>query len=65
MFAFLGDDRAGLQAVVVSAEPLARTTACVPFSLLESVIDVSSTHKNSEQTSGKDVLQPEANAEGH
>lgn len=35
-----------------------------PVSILESVIDVSSSHENIEQTSRKDVLQLEANAEG-
>lgn len=35
-----------------------------PFSIPESVIDVASSHENIEQTSRKDVLQPEANAEG-
>lgn len=35
-----------------------------PFSVLDSVIDVSSSHENIEQTSRKDALQAEANAEG-
>lgn len=35
-----------------------------PFSILESVIDISNSHENIEQTSKKDILQPEANAEG-
>lgn len=34
-------------------------------SILESVIDISSSHENIEQTSKKDILQSEANAEGH
>lgn len=36
-----------------------------PFRILESVIDVSSSHENIEQTRRKDVLHADDNAEGH